>query len=413
MKRMLLLFLIFKILQGAPMTLQDCIRTAESNNVDVKIADQGRVISEYSLKDARNRFFDITGSGSYFVNGDDNDNLTSDLNASAGLTARLSSSLITNYRSSGISLNSSGLDYENTLSNVRFTVINSFFQVLIAEERLKLQKEIAEYSRKKYEESELRFSMGNISRSDLLNFEVSMSSDIIDLKSAESDLRKSRQNLIYYMRADIEPDSLELIYESSELSEDDYKFQDLIDEALENRYDVSMQKNSTLQRELSLRMEYENYLPSLSGSVSYDYRDHKDLNDDLFSHSSDGITVGIGLSLNITYSGLNSIDRSKAELKRSRLQLDNKIESVKNELKLKLLELENQKNNYILAEKHVELAQENLDLADKLFFIGDKSATDYLQARNSYVSAEYRKISAYYNLILSKYDLLNSLGRKF
>ena len=413
MKKLILLFMIATVLFGSPMTLQDCIKTAEQNNIDVKIADEGRIISEYSLKDARNRFFDLSGTGSYFVNGDDQDNLTSDMNASVGITGRLSNSLVTNYRSSGISLNSSELDYKNTLSGVRFTVTNSFFQVLIAEERLKLQKEIAEYSQKKYEESELRFSMGNISRSDLLNFEVSMSSDVIDLKSAESDLRKSRQNLIYYMRADIEPDSLELRYESAELPEYDFEFTRIIEEALENRYDISMQKNSTKQRELSLRMEYENYLPSLSGSVNYYYRDHKNFNEDLLSDSSDGIRAEIGLSLNITYSGLNSIDRSKAELKRSRLQFDNKIESVKNEIKLKLLELENQKNNYILAEKHVELAQENLDLADKLFFIGDKSATDYLQARNSYVSAEYRKISAYYNLILSKYDLLNSLGRKF
>lgn len=413
MKKIILLFIAANLLLGSPMTLQDCIRTAEENNVDVKIADQGRIVSEYSLKDARNRFFDLSGTGSYFMNGDDDDNLTSDMNASIGITGRLSNSLITGYRSSEVSLKSSELDHKNTLSIVRFTVINSFFQVLIAEERLKLQKEIAEYSKKKYEESELRFSMGNISKSDLLNFEVSMSSDVIDLKSAESDLRKSRQNLIYYMRADVQPDSLELKYETTELPEDDFKFQSIIEEALENRYDISIQKNSTKQRELSLRMEYENYLPSLSASVSYYYRDHKDYNEDLFSDSSDGIRAEIGLSLNITYSGLNSIDRGKAELKRSRLQLDNKIESVKNEIKLKLLELENQKNNYILAEKHVELAQENLDLADKLFFIGDKSATDYLQARNSYVSAEYRKISAYYNLILSKYDLLNSLGRQF
>ncbi|MFO7810292.1 MAG: TolC family protein [Candidatus Delongbacteria bacterium] len=412
MKRIILLFLTVKVLLGSPMTLQDCIRTAEENNVDVKIADEGKIISEYSLKDAGSRFLDMKGSGSYFINGDDRDNLTSNLKASIGVTGNLSSSLITNYRSKKISVNSSELDYKNTLSSVRFTVINSFFQVLIAQERLKLQKEIASYSQKKYEESEIRFSMGNISKSDLLNFEVSKSSDIIDLKSAESDLKKSRQNLIYYMRADIEPDSLVIRYEAGEPLEDVFDSDDIIEEALENRYDIEIQENSTKQRELSLRMEYEDYLPTLSGSVSYEYLDHKDLNNDI-STSSDAIKAQVGLSLNITYSGFNSIDRSKVELKRSILQLDKKVESVKNEIKLKLLELENQKNNYSLAKKHVELAQENLDLADQLFFIGDKSATDYLQARNSYISAEYRKISAYYNLILSKYDLYNSLGREF
>ena len=108
----------------------------------------------------------------------------------------------------------------------------------------------------------------------------------------------------------------------------------------------------------------------------------------------------------------NGIDKEKVEVTKSRLQLDSRTESVKNEIRLKLIELDNQKNNLELAKKHVELAQENLDLADKLFFIGNKSATDYLQARNDYIQARYREISYQYNLIIVKYDLYNSLGRK-
>jgi outer membrane protein len=413
MNKFLIILLCAGAAFGAGMTLDDCIKTAEKNNLDIRISETGKMISSHSLTDARNRFWDITGSGSYFINGDDEENLNSNLSASAGLEARLSPYLLHSYKSSKISSETASKDYENTLSGIRYTVIRSFFQVLIAEEKLKLQTDVSEYSGKKFEEAELKFNMGNISRSDLLSFEVSRSSDIIDLKAAESSLRKAKQSLIYYMNAPIMPDSLKISYEQTDPDAADANDENaLIEEALNSRPDLAVQRNFLKQRELSLKMEYDNYLPSLTGSISYNYNKYEDFNNDLFSSTTDGIKARAGISVNLTYSGLNGIDRNKVEVTKSRLQLENKIESVKNEIRQKLIELENQKNNLLLAGKYVELAQENMDLADKLFFIGNKSATDYLQARNDYIKAKYQKINSYFNFILAKHDLYNSLGRK-
>ena len=413
MKKIILLLAAAQLSFGVTMTLDQCIQTAEKNNTDIKISGSDKVISDHYLKDARNRFFDINGDGSYSYysfNGDiDNENTT--LSASAGISGKISPLLFHSYQSSKISNQSAGISSKGMENTVRYTVINSFFQTLIAEERLKLQKDISEYSQKKFEEAQLKYSMGNISKSDLLNFEVSKSSDVIDLKAAESNLKKNKQNLIYYMNAEIMPDSLSITYEQAEIKDEMPAESVLIDEALKNNPDVAVQKNYLSQKELSLKMEYDNYLPSLTGSLSYGYNKTEDLVNN-YSTTADGITARAGLSVNLTYSGLNGIDRNKVEVKKSRLQLENKIESIKNEIRIKLLELENQKNSLELAGKHVELAKENLDLADKLFFIGDKSATDYLQARNDFIKAEYNKINTQYNYILSKYDLYNSLGRK-
>ncbi len=414
MKILILILVTAAVLHPSGMTLEDCIRTAESNNFDVSISDLSRDVSKYGVRDARNRFFDITAGGSYFVNGDDSENYNSSLSASAGVTGRLSMNHLTAYRSSVLSERSAGIEYEQALSSLRHSVINSFFQVLIAEERLRLQQNIAEYSQKKFEEAELRFSMGNISRSDLLSFDVSRSSDIIDLKSAESNLKRARQSLIYLMNIQKDPDSLIITFSGYEYDPaEQFDPEIVIGEALGNRNDIALSEIGIRQREFSLRSEYGNYLPSLTGSVTYEYNKFTDFQHDWRSYTTDGIKARMGLSVNLTHSGLNVIDRSKVELKRSRIALENRKSSVENEVRLKLLELENQKNNYILAEKHVELARENLDLAEKLFNLGDRSVSDFMQARNSYISAEYRKISSYYNLILSRYDLLNSLGRTF
>jgi len=413
MKRIIVVLMAASLLAAKTMTLGDCISVAEKNNIDIKISDRDVRSSELSLKGAGNRFWDITGNGSYYLNGDDDDNLYSNLSASAGVSATVSPYLFHNYSSSKISANSAEINHSDVLNSVRYNVINSFFQTLLAEENLKLQNEICEYSSKKFEEAQLKFNMGNISRSDLLSFEVSKSSDQIDLKAAESNLKKNKQNLIYYMNTDLIPDSLNLTFVLKDDHENvEFKEDELIIEAVDNRPDMKIMKNSVDQRILSLKMQYDDYLPSLTGSFSYDYTKYDDINDELYSYSNDGISGRLGLSVNLTYSGLNGIDREKVEVTKSRLQFESKTEAVKNEIRLKLIELENQKNNLDLAKKHVELAQENLDLADKLFFIGNKSATDYLQARNDYIQARYREISYQYNLIIAKYDLYNSLGRK-
>ncbi|HXK50738.1 MAG TPA: TolC family protein [Clostridiales bacterium] len=413
MKRIVLVLIAVSLLTARTMTLNDCISEAEKNNLDIKISDKDLRSTELNLKGAGNRFWDVSGSGSYTLDGDDDDNLYSNLSASAGVSGTVSPFLFHNYSYAKISANSTALNHSEILNSVRYKVINSFFQTLLAEENLKLQAEICEYSSKKFEEAQLKFNMGNISRSDLLSFEVSKSSDQIDLKAAESNLKKNKQNLIYYMNSDMITDSLNLSFTLNDDTENtEFKETDLLSEAVENRPDMKMMKNSLDQSELSLKMQYDNYLPSLTGSVIYDYSKMKDINNNVDYPATDGISARLGLSVNLTYSGLNGIDKEKVEVTKSRLQLDSRTESVKNEIRLKLIELDNQKNNLELAKKHVELAQENLDLADKLFFIGNKSATDYLQARNDYIQARYREISYQYNLIIVKYDLYNSLGRK-
>jgi outer membrane protein len=412
MRKTILIIAFVQIVFAASMTLDDCIKTAEKNNLGVQISGSDREISRHSLIDAKNRFFDITGKGSYSFYADDDENKNTTLSGSAGVEGRLSPLLLHNYKYSKLSDKNSEITYESVMNEIRYTIINSFFQVLISSEKLKLQRDISEYSQKKFDEAQLKYSMGNISKSDLLSFEVSKSSDVIDLKAAESGLKKSKQNLIHYMNAELNPDSLDLFYEPATITSETFSEAELFDEALKNNPDVSVQRNYLSMQELSLKMEYDDYLPSLTGSLGYEYSKYDDMNNDMMSRTSDGIVGRLGLSMNITYSGLNGIDKGKVSVKKSRLQLDNKTESVKNEIRLKLLELENQKNNLELAGKHVELAKENLDLADKLFFIGDKSATDYLQARNDFIKAEYNKINAQYNYILSRYDLFNSLGRK-
>ncbi|MBU4486862.1 MAG: TolC family protein, partial [Candidatus Delongbacteria bacterium] len=243
MKKIIMVFLVAKLVFGITMSLSDCIQTAEKNNLDIKISETDKIISDHSLTDARNRFYDITGSGSYFLNGDDDNNQNTNFSASIGLSGKVSPSLFHNYEYSKISNESTDINHSDILNSIRYTVINSFFQVLIAEEKLNLQTDIAEYSQKKYEEAELKFSMGNISKSDLLSFEVSKSSDIIDLKAAESSLKKSKQTLVYHMNAKINSDSLEISYEQQAITEENFDENILIEEAFNNRPDLTLQKN--------------------------------------------------------------------------------------------------------------------------------------------------------------------------
>jgi multidrug efflux system outer membrane protein len=254
--------------------------------------------------------------------------------------------------------------------------------------------------------------MGNMSQSDLLSFEVTLSEDTIDLKNKESALKKQKQNLLYLMHNQIKDEEFDIEYKEELDTTFNFVKKDLIDEALKNRPDILKYQNYLGQQDLMLKMQYDNFLPSLSGDVYYNYTKYHDFNNDLFSNSSDGIKGNLTLSLNLSYSNCNSIDKNKVELKKSKLSFESKVLEIKNDITSKLIDLQNQKNNLELADKHIELAEKNLELAEKLFAIGDKSVSDYLKARNDFISAKNRKINYLYSFIISKYDLYNSVGRR-
>ncbi len=410
--KIIILLLAFQLASAVTFDLGQCLDFAEKNNKSIQISNYQKDISNMNVKDARNRFFDLSANGSYRFSGDDNDNLNTNLSSSIGVTGTLSPYLIHNYKYSGVSSENTFLDYTNSVNSLRNQVTSAFFSVLIAKENLKLQKDKLEYSQKKFEEAELRFSMGNMSQSDLLSFEVTLSEDTIDLKNKESDLKKRKQNLLYLMHNQIKDEEFEIEYKEELDTSFNFVKKDLIEEALNNRPDLIKYKNYLGQQDLMLKMQYDNYLPSLTGGIEYKYNQYDDLNSDFDYPADDGLEGSLTLSLNLSYSNLNGIDKSKVELKKSKLSLESKILEVKNEITSKLLDLQNQKNNLELADKHIELAEKNLELAEKLFAIGDKSVSDYLKARNDFISAKNRKINYLYNFIISKYDLYNSVGRR-
>ncbi|MDA3884867.1 MAG: TolC family protein [Candidatus Delongbacteria bacterium] len=410
--RIIILLLAFQLVNAVTFDLDQCLDFAEKNNKSIQISNYQKDISVMNVKDARNRFFDVYGRDNNIFSMDDDENMNINFSTSVGVTGTLSSGLIHNYQYSGISSENSFLDHTNSVNSLRNQVTSAFFGVLIAKENLKLQKDKLEYSQKKFEEAKLRFDMGNMSQSDLLSFEVTLSEDTIDLKNKESALKKQKQNLLYLMHNQIKDEEFDIEYKEELDTTFNFVKKDLIDEALKNRPDILKYQNYLGQQDLMLKMQYDNFLPSLSGDVYYNYTKYHDFNNDLFSNSSDGIKGNLTLSLNLSYSNCNSIDKNKVELKKSKLSFESKVLEIKNDITSKLIDLQNQKNNLELADKHIELAEKNLELAEKLFAIGDKSVSDYLKARNDFISAKNRKINYLYSFIISKYDLYNSVGRR-
>ncbi|NOR45965.1 MAG: hypothetical protein GQ534_10305 [Candidatus Delongbacteria bacterium] len=418
--RIIILLLAFQLASAVTFDLGQCLDFAEKNNKSIEISNYQKDISGMNVKDARNRFFDASANGSYRLSGDDDDNLSTNLSSSIGVTGTLSPYLIHNYKYNKVSSANTSLDHIDNVNNLRNYVTSAFFSVLIAKENLKLQIDKLEYSQKKFEEAELRFSMGNMSQSDLLSFEVTLSEDTIDLKNKESDLKKRKQSLLYLMHNQIKDEEFEIEYKEELDTKFDFNKKELIEEALNNRPDIKKYQNYLGQQGLLLKMQYDNYLPSLTGGLNYEYGITDILSYDETSPygkpfegvTTDGVKGSLTLSLNLSYSNLNGIDKNKVEVKKSKLSLESKILEVKNDITSKLLDLQNQKNNLELADKHIQLAEKNLELADKLFAIGDKSVSDYLKARNDFISAKNRKINYLYSFIISKYDLYNSVGRR-
>lgn len=413
-------------------TLDKCLELARKNNVNLMISQKNVEISQKKLTDSENGFWDLgisgntTGSFSQSKYSDDlrsdNDNKFMQINLSLDLSAKLSKPLLNNVQISENNLAMNKLDKSNEELVLEYNIISKYLSVLIAREQLVVNKEKVKYSKSEYEETKLKYELGSLTRSDLLESEVGLSSAKLEIIRSENSLSKLKQQLINLIPLNVTPGEFDVtdLNAVKELN-DQIQLDKLIDTALEKRYDYQTKLLSVKNYELSLSSEKATWLPeaSVSGRAgltnnqmfedTYRYAE-TDAEKYDGNYTSSEISIRGTLSWDLTYDDFNSIDQAKLTLKKEQLALDKLKQDIKSDIKESYYDYLSEKENLSMVDKHVELAKENLELANEMFKIGSKTIGERIKAKNDYISALFKKISARYSFLNAYYTLLNTAG---
>ncbi len=310
---------------------------------------------------------------------------------------------------------------EGTEQETAFQVIKAYLDILKTDEIVSLQEEYLELSKMNYEKAERLFRADRYSQAEALRWKVDYQQQKSTLVNSQSIKRSAVINLERLINArlatnvvleDIIPASLKVESDGIVKSEDTeiIALIDISDEELTKvNSRLAAGKSGKEISKLMYKNSYSSYLPNVSLSYSYGWRENNTLELDDYSPK----TLMVNLSIPI-FSGFQNYTKVKStyyEYKKAE-------EDFKDQLLSTRMLLQDIANRLINLKTQKELTKLSYDYAEKNYRIvkqqkeqGILSNIDFIDAKLNLQNAKLNKISAEYDLISTMVELYYMLGK--
>lgn len=308
----------------------------------------------------------------------------------------------------------SSLAKEKTNQTVREAVINSYGDVLISQETIRILKSNRDLLQQNLKETKVIFENGLTEEQDLQQQQITLANIENQLNKAirYQDISKQMFNLTLGIPIDHEITLLDNL-ESIGLKSTDI---DLLSRTfnLENHIDYQIADNDVISKELMMKYEKSQALPSLNAFINYSTFAAND-NNVFFENDGnwfDSSLFGVNLKIPI-FSSLERSSRTqqaKIGLEQSQVNLDETAQRLK-------LQVETAKSKYQFSLDEFKTSKENLVLAESIakkeqikFFEGLSSSFDLTNSQNQLFNTQQSYLQSIMNIIQSKVELENALN---
>lgn len=285
------------------------------------------------------------------------------------------------------------MELQNTVRVLTFELQKAYYQVIRAQEDLRLARDILEHFVAVVRLNRIRYELGEIAGGELRRVEAAQYRFLEDVVAAEVGLENAQDQLLGLLG------STDFDQRFEAIDRFDSQFvpppaQELRDTALRERADIAVQRARLAQSDVGIELEKAQGVPNLSPFVGY----RRDF-------GRNGAILGIEIPLFVSNRNLGGIARAQAQRRRQE-QLVRLLEvRALQEVQLALNELAgNRKRMEALQEQYLEKAQQSRDIAESAYRLGGASLSEFLDAERT-----YRETSRLYNQVL--YDFQISRGQ--
>ncbi len=305
---------------------------------------------------------------------------------------------------------------EKTTLDVRKSVVESYGNVLLAQESVSILEKNKEALEKNLYETTKLFENGLGDEESVEQLQITLSSIENQLKNAERLEKITLQMLNIVMGLDLTtPTQLEENLENLTEQEIDFGLMET-EFNLENNVDYKLAINLNQQRYYEWKLAKSRALPTLNAFVNYGSSAFSD--DFTFLNNEqqwfDSSVLGFDLSIPI-FSSLKrnaSTQRAKIALEKAKTQLTEAEQQIR-------LQLENAKSNYILAIEQYQTSKNNLALAERIekknqikYMEGIASSFELRQAQTQLYTAQQEYLQYMVEVINKKTELETILNTK-
>ncbi|AOW20843.1 TolC family protein [Urechidicola croceus] len=415
-------------------SLQECVDYAIENNITVKQSELDTEIAQENIVSAKGNFLPtVNGSTSGSFNfgsfiGQDGSRVSFDsFGNSLGLNAGVS--LFNGYRNTNLykqaqlGLESSELQLQKLKDDISLFVVNTYLNVLLNKENLKIADEQIKISQKQVEQIQELVDAGVRAKTDLYDIQAQLASDQERVVNAQNSIDLALLNLAQLLQVshkgfDVETVELDLPAVALLYNDAD----EIFNRAVSARPEIRSAELAIENSELDIEIAKSAFYPSVSlgGGVSTSYqhtlgeKDRRTVVDPITGEVTSvangfgqqfsdnlGYNIGVSVSIPIFNGGRTKSNVNRATLNNERIaygleqakqDLRSTIEQAYADAKATLNQFEASQASVIAQEEAFRTAQESYDL-------GVMTSFEFEQVRNRLINAQASLATAKYNFV--------------
>lgn len=282
------------------------------------------------------------------------------------------------------------LEFKEEVQTVVANVINTYYNVVNAQQQLKAIEAAIAISAERVKLAELKFQAGSSSKVDWLQAKV----DLNEQKSAEL----LQQKIIAQRKSDLN-NILAQNIETDFIVSDSIPFTELGSGAdIKNNFLLQAALKNVEVAKYQKKEAFSQFLPNLAANLGYSYnRSNSTAGFSLFNQTY-GLNAGFSLNIPL-FNGLNTIRQNKvAQIQINSAQFN--AQKVQFQIQLNnyraLKDFANAKEQLKLEEENITLATENQQIALERFRLAQSTAIELREAQKSFIDAQLRLVNARY-----------------
>lgn len=398
----------FVLAAPMPLSLEESIQMALSQNPAIQIAVADREKSAWGLTEAKAGKYPNLSLGSSYNANDQSVNLTSeDINNNV----RMSWQLYTGGRvenqieQAKLGLTSADLNIDKAKQQLTLDTTTAYYNVLQAANMVDVGRETVDNLKEHQKVVEAKYEAGVVAKSDVLRADVELTNAEQNLIKYENQHALAISSLNNLMNAD--PNTEVQLTDELKYTPDTKTLEESIALAKANRPDIAQADMAVRSADTGIKIAEGGKLPTVSLSASSGWEDR-------ILPTGDNWSVGVSASWNIFDAGVTNSKIKQAESSRQRatLQAEQVLGNVDQEVRQSYLSMKEAEKRLETVNVAVDKANEDLYIAKEKYSAGVGTNLDVIDAQLALTQAKTNHIQALYDYNLNHAKLDKAIGLK-
>ena len=313
------------------------------------------------------------------------------------------------YKISDLGKDIAQLDLIRKKQEIRYSVTDAFYGILILEQMVKLSTESLVQLERHAKSVETRYKAGLVPQYELLRAQVQVANLKPQMIEAENGLKLAREGFKMLLGLSLEHEFV--LTGELQMVDEEFDLDDLIVRAIENRAELKNLKKFYKIAELSKSIAARANLPSLVAGATYARTKPFGLGGDDWGTN---ITFNIGFDFPI-FTGF----RNLAQYRQATLQVKSAELALENLKKGIIFEVKQAFYNFQSAKQSIEAAQDNVKQAEKTYEIIDiryrnglATNLEFMDVQLAAMQARTNYLSALKDYYTAKAEIKKSIGKE-